>query len=65
MSSYVNFAVAEAHRQDLLRAAERSHVMPKAPKVRFSLFESLRSATSKAGKTRLASAAELAVARGA
>ena len=65
MSSYVNFAVAEAHRQDLLRAAERSHMTPKTPRPRVTLFEILRSATAKAGKTRLASAAELAAARGA
>lgn len=63
MTSYVNFAVAEAHRQDLLRAAERSHLTPKSPRLRFNFFDGLRSAASRQGKRRVAGRPEVAVAR--
>jgi hypothetical protein len=56
MSSYVTMAAFEAHRQDLLRAGESTHTTPKAPKLRFGVFERVRRAPAGHRRTRRAAA---------
>jgi hypothetical protein len=66
MSSYINFAVAQAHQQDLLRAAEKSRVVAMAPHRRFSLFGGIRRSVPRERRTRqVATAPTVAAARGA
>ena len=51
MSSYVTMAATEAHRQDLLRVAESTYGTPRAPRLRFTLFERARRASAETRRT--------------
>lgn len=65
MSSYINFAVAQAHQQDLLRAAEKSRIA-KAPRRKFSALGGvLRSVSRERRDRQVATAAKVAAAHGA
>lgn len=69
MSSYVTLTAIEAHRQDLLRAAERSHSVATEPRLRFAAFERVRRSLmtdlrNRRGR-RAPTPAEVATARGA
>jgi hypothetical protein len=65
MGSYINYAVAQAHQQDLLRAAEKSRVA-EAPSRRFSVFGGiLKSVTRDRRDRQVATAPRVAAAQGA
>ncbi len=65
MSSYINYAVAQAHQQDLLRAAENSRIA-EAPRRRFSAFGGIfKSVTRDRRDRQVATAPKVAVAHGA
>ena len=65
MGSYINYAVAQAHQQDLLRAAEKSRVA-EAPRRRFSAFGGiLKSVTRDRRDRQVVTAPTVAAAQGA
>jgi hypothetical protein len=65
MSSYINYAVAQAHQQDLLRAAEKSRIA-KGQRRKFSVAGGfLRSVTRDRRDRQVVTAPKVAVAPGA